>query len=276
MAQKLDSNAWSLAQKETQRTKTFASENLWSVERMQMKPLLRSVRCAFWQKSVLVAGDQKSYHSAEMAMPRPMDLVLAQPQTGVTDDAELVAELQAGSEAAFAYLVGVYQNPIYNLIFHMIGDSAEAADVLQDVFLKIFRGIRQFHQQSSLRTWIYTIAIREALNERRSRRRRLSHETLSVESEGFSEPVAWRVSQPSAASPDRLVEQSERQRVVRRALAALGEPYRAALILREIENLSYEEIAQVLGVAEGTVKSRLKRGRDLLRRKLECQLHPKG
>ncbi len=205
-----------------------------------------------------------------------MDIALTQPQAGVTDQAELVAELQAGSEEAFAYLVGVYQNPIYNLIYHMVRDPAEAADVLQDVFLKIFRGIRQFHQRSSLRTWIYRIAIREALNDRRSRRRRLSHEAASVESGGLPEQIGWGYSRASTERPDRWVEEAERQQVVRRALATLGEPYRAVLILREIENLSYEEIAQVLGVAEGTVKSRLKRGRDLLRRKLECQLNPKG
>ncbi len=208
-----------------------------------------------------------------MGMPRSVDLALDRSQEAVSDEAALVAELQAGSERAFAYLVGIYQNPIYNLIFHMLGNQAEAADVLQDVFVKIFRGIRQFHQKSSLRTWIYQIALREALNERRRFHRRLSHEPVSVEDSMSAEGKGWS---NSSESPYLLVEQAERQEVVRRALATIAEPYRAALILREIENLTYEEIAQVLGVAQGTVKSRLRRGRDLLRRKLEGQLRRKA
>ncbi len=209
-----------------------------------------------------------------MGFPRFIGATLGEALAGVSDEATLVAELKAGSEDAFAYLVGVYQNPIFNLVFHMLGNQAEAADVLQDVFIKVFRGIRQFHQESSLRTWIYKIAVREALNERRSRSRQLSREPVSFDEEL---PHAWPVSSDSsdsAESPYRRVEEAERQDAVRRVLASLAQPYRAVLILREIEDLSYEEIAQVLGVAEGTVKSRLKRGRELLRRKLECQLGP--
>jgi RNA polymerase sigma-70 factor (ECF subfamily) len=211
-----------------------------------------------------------------MSTFRPIGVALDQTLAGFSGESALVAELQTGSEEAFAYLVGVYQNPIYNMIFHMLGNQAEAADVLQDVFVKVFRGIRQFHQESSLRTWIYKIAVREALNERRSRSRRLSHEPISFDATVSPDWGGSAASNRNAESPYRLVEEAERQHAVRRALASVAQPYRAVLILRGIEDLSYEEIAQVLGVAEGTVKSRLKRGRELLRRKLECQLGPKG
>jgi RNA polymerase sigma-70 factor, ECF subfamily len=188
-----------------------------------------------------------------------------------SDESALVAELRSGSEQAFAYLLGVYQNPVYNMVVHMVQNESDAADVLQETFVKVFRGIRQFHEESSLKTWIYRIALREALNFRRSRGRRLMHEPVSMDDEGAA--VSVRLCGKQSASelpgPDRIYEQGERQQAVRRALASLSEPYRAVVVLREIESCRYEEIAEILGMAPGTVKSRLKRGRELLRRKLE-------
>lgn len=185
-----------------------------------------------------------------------------------SQEAALVAELQAGSEEAFAYLLAVYQNPVFNLIAHIIGNNSDASDVLQDVFLKVFRGIRQFHGNSSLKTWIYRIAVHEASNCRRSWLRRRLREVFSLDG-GFVGPVAISVERPEDGdTPYRALEQSERQKLVKRALASLAEPYRTVVVLREIEDMSYEEIALLLGIAEGTVKSRLLRGRQLLRRKL--------
>lgn len=186
----------------------------------------------------------------------------------VTEEAALVAELQAGSEDAYAYLLEIYRNPIYNMMYHIIGDDAGAADALQNVFVKIIRGIRQFHHHSSLKTWIYRIAVREALNYRRGWFRRLRHEVSSLDDGECPHPAPVTEATSPAATPYELMEQRERREIVRRALLSLAEPYRSAVVLREVENLSYEEIAQVLDVAEGTVKSRLKRGRELLRRKL--------
>ncbi|MGH9328394.1 MAG: RNA polymerase sigma factor [Terriglobia bacterium] len=197
------------------------------------------------------------------AIPVPLEGVL--PAT--TEEAALVADLQAGSEEAYAYLLQVYRNPIYNMMFHIIGDEGGAADALQNAFIKIIRGIRQFRQTSSLRTWIYRIAVHEALNYRRGWFRRLKHETPLLEDRDNLHPTAGAEA-TSPATPYELMEQSERREMVRRALLSLAEPYRTAVVLREMENLSYEEIAEILGVAEGTVKSRLKRGRELLRRKL--------
>ena len=174
--------------------------------------------------------------------------------------------MQAGSEDAFAYLLKLYQDPVFNLIAHIVENNADAADVLQDVFLKVFRGVRHFHGESSLKTWIYRIAVHEASNHRRSRIRRHRREPFSLE-ESTTEPVS-SLADGRAETPYQVLEQSERQDLVKRALASLAQPYRTVVVLREMEGLSYEEIARVLGVAEGTVKSRLMRGRELLRRKI--------
>ena len=184
----------------------------------------------------------------------------------LTGDALLVQELQAGSEDAFAYLLKLYQDPVFNLIAHIVENNADAADVLQDVFLKVFRGIRHFHGESSLKTWVYRIAVHEASNHRRSRIRRHRREPFSLE-ESTTEPVR-SLADARAETPYQVLEQSERQDLVKRALASLAQPYRTVVVLREMEGLSYEEIARVLGVAEGTVKSRLMRGRELLRQKI--------
>ena len=187
----------------------------------------------------------------------------------VSEDRGLVAELQAGSEDAFIYLMGVYQHPVFNLILHIVGNTADAADVLQEVFVKVFKGISQFHGESSLKTWIYRIAVHEASNQKRGWLRRHRHEPISIDDDGGAPRVAIAEGQKPVETPYQALELAERQDVVRRALAALAEPYRTVVILREIEGLSYEEIMQVLGIAEGTVKSRLMRGRELLRRKLD-------
>jgi RNA polymerase sigma-70 factor, ECF subfamily len=180
------------------------------------------------------------------------------------EEAAFVAELQAGSEEAFGYLLGVYQSPVYSLILHIIEDPTDASDVLQDVFVKVFRKIGQFQGESSLKTWIYSIAVHEASNHRRGWLRRLRREPISLDAELPKAPIT----RSRDDTPYEALEKGERQMLVRRALGSLASPYRSVVVLREIEGMSYEEIAQVLGVAEGTVKSRLQRGRELLRRKL--------
>ncbi len=199
-----------------------------------------------------------------MSVVPSAEAALARAARVVADEAAFVAELQAGSEEAFGYLLGVYQNPVYSVIVHIVEDPADASDVLQEVFLKVFRKISQFQGESSLKTWIYRIAVHEASNHRRGWLRRLRREPLSIDDEQAKPPVA----RSRGETPFETLEKGERQKLVRRALGTLAPPYRSVVVLREIEGMSYEEIAQVLGVAEGTVKSRLQRGRELLRRKL--------
>src|SRR5579884_3193450 len=202
---------------------------------------------------------------------------IAVPLDGVlpanSEEAALIQELRAGSEEAFAYLLAVYRNPIYNLACHIMRDESDAADVLQNIFVKIIRGIKQFHNGSSLKTWIYRIAVHEALNYRRSWFRRHQREVCSLDDE---RPAVTANAARASETPYELVEQTERRQLVTRALRSLSEPYRTVVVLREVEDLSYEEIAEILGVAEGTVKSRLKRGRELLRRKLAGCLAPQN
>ena len=204
-----------------------------------------------------------------MGMARSAGIAFDQALPVVSEDRGLVAELQAGSEDAFIYLMDVYQRPVFSLIVHIVGNTADAADVLQEVFVKVFRGISQFHGESSLKTWIYRIAVHEASNQKRGWVRRHRHEPVSIDDTHDAPGTAMAQGQRTVETPYQALELAERQDVVRRALAALAEPYRTVVILREIEGLSYEEIMQVLGIAEGTVKSRLMRGRELLRRKLD-------
>jgi RNA polymerase sigma-70 factor (ECF subfamily) len=203
-----------------------------------------------------------------MNTARSMGIALERTLPAVSEEAAFVAELQGGSEEAFAYLLTIYQSPVFNLVSHIVTDEADAPDVLQDVFVKVFKGIRQFHGESSLKTWIYRIAVHEASNHRRSWLRRHAREAFSMDDAEAGPKVAAAEAKAGPESPYQLLEQAERQEIVKRALAGLAQPYRTVVVLREIEGLAYDEIAQVLGVAEGTVKSRLMRGRELLRRKL--------
>jgi RNA polymerase sigma-70 factor (ECF subfamily) len=190
------------------------------------------------------------------------------------DEAELVNELQAGSETAFDWLVTHYHGPVYNLILGMLGDTADAADAAQEVFLKAFKGIRQFRQGSSLKTWLYRIAIREALNHRRWFKRHVQ-KNVSIDAEPELGYAPIDVQDLSATPFDQLAAR-EIQEVVQDALLRVPEVFRSAVILRDLEGLSYEEVAEVLDVSVGTVKSRILRGRRTLKEMLEPLLGEHG
>jgi RNA polymerase sigma-70 factor (ECF subfamily) len=183
------------------------------------------------------------------------------------DEAELVTELQAGSETAFDWLVTHYHGPVYNLILSMLGDVADAADGTQEVFLKAFRGIRSFRQGSSLKTWLYRIAIREALNHKRWFKRHLQ-KNVSIDAEPEEGHAAIEI-EDLAATPFEQFAAHEIQAAVQGALQQIPEVFRSAVILRDLEGLSYEEIAEVLECSAGTVKSRILRGRRALKELLE-------
>src|ERR1700688_1236202 len=185
------------------------------------------------------------------------------------EESAVIAELKAGSEEAYSWLIGEFHQPIYGLIYRIVNDPSDAADTTQDVFLKVFRGMKHFHGESSLKTWIYRIALHEAANRRRWWFRHKAQETPI-------DPVASNGQQYSLA--DQLVDrrespfdkfaQTEVRLTVEKALRQVSEPYRTALILRDLEEMSYEEISEVLAISLGTVKSRITRGRDALRKKL--------
>ena len=188
---------------------------------------------------------------------------LAQSLSWGRDEADLVHELQAGSDAAFDYLVTYYHAGVFNLVYGILPDRADAADVTQEVFLRAFRGIRGFRQGRSLKTWLYRISVRQALNHRRWCWRH-HRQQVSIDAEEEGKSLALDLKDGEATPYERLASQ-ETQQAVRAALAQVPALFRSAVILRDLEGLSYEEVAEVLEVSVGTVKSRILRGRRMLK-----------
>ncbi len=187
------------------------------------------------------------------------------------DEAQLVTELQAGSDAAFDYLVTYYHAGVYNLVYGILADAADAADVTQDVFLRVFRGIRGFRGGSSLKTWLYRVSVRQALNHRRwCWRHHRQQISIDAGEDGRNSAMELR---DEEATPFEQLATHEMQSTVRRALASVPPLFRSAVILRDLEGLSYEEIAEILEVSVGTVKSRILRGRRTLKEILDPILH---
>ena len=188
------------------------------------------------------------------------------------EEAAIVADLKAGSETAYAWLIGESQRPVYGLVYRMMSDPADAADTTQDVFLKVFRGMKHFHGESSLKTWIYRIALHEAANRKRWWFRHKVHETSIElpESEGNrnGDGAIESALTDRHESPFDNVAQNELRQRVDAELHRVDEPYRTTLILRDLEEMSYEEIAEILQISLGTVKSRLTRGRQALKKRL--------
>lgn len=192
-------------------------------------------------------------------------------------EAAIVSELKAGSEQAYAWLIGEFQRPVYGLVYRMIGDSADAADTTQDVFLKVFRGMKHFHGSSSLKTWIYRIAIHEAANRKRWWFRHKSRETaIDGPDEADAGCGVGHSLVDHRDSPFDCAAHREVQLRVDQELHKLPEPYRTTVILRDLEEMSYEEIAEVLEISLGTVKSRLTRGRDMLKVRLTSYVQSAG
>jgi RNA polymerase sigma-70 factor, ECF subfamily len=184
----------------------------------------------------------------------------------------LIEELRQGVAEAYELLLERFQQPVYNLVYRLVDDPSDAADVVQEVFLKVFRSIGGFKGNSSLKTWIYRIAFNEAYNQRRWFIRHKKQETgLEREDEALSYADLLQDSAPSAFD---LVAGQETMAMLERALADLNPAFRAAVVLRDLEDLSYEEIAVVLGVSLGTVKSRILRGREALRKALSGRTKP--
>ncbi|HUO25079.1 MAG TPA: sigma-70 family RNA polymerase sigma factor [Candidatus Aquilonibacter sp.] len=187
------------------------------------------------------------------------------------EEAAVVAELKAGSETAYAWLIGEFQKPVFGLVYRMLGDSSDAADTTQEVFLKVFRGMKHFHGESSLKTWIYRIALHEAANRKRWWFRHKAQETPidPAESDGLAGDAVMRTALADPQeSPFESVAHREVQERVSQALRQVSEPYRTTLILRDLEEMSYDEIAEILEISLGTVKSRLTRGRQALKERL--------
>src|SRR5438128_6308708 len=194
------------------------------------------------------------------------------------EEASIVAELKSGSEEAYDWLIAHYHQPVYSFVYRILSDPADAADTTQEVFLKVFRGMKRFNGESSLKTWLYRIAIHEASNQRRWWFRHKSKDTPMEPYEddsGNSFGVGSTLVDAGDSPFEALAHEEIRSRV-ESELRQVAEPYRTVVLLRDIEGLSYEEIAEVLQVSLGTVKSRLIRGREALKHRLQPYINEVG
>jgi RNA polymerase sigma-70 factor, ECF subfamily len=195
------------------------------------------------------------------------------PGAQVYRDALLVERLRQGEDAAYEELIATYQDQVFNLICRLLNQPADAPDVVQEVFLKVFRNLNHFQGKSTLKTWIYRIAVNEAYNHRRWFSRHKKSEVCLTASDDDSISLS-DVLPDKCRSPFELASDSETRSLVEQALLKINPVFRSAVVLRDIEDLSYDEIADVLQISLGTVKSRILRGRENLRRELEQVLEP--
>jgi RNA polymerase sigma-70 factor (ECF subfamily) len=177
----------------------------------------------------------------------------------MTAEELLVKRAKAGDESAFAEIVRAYEKAVYNSALYLSKNEEDALDISQEVFIKLWRTLGSFRGEASLKTWIARLTRNCAIDYLRSRRQR---DTLQPTYDGEGENGIDVADDDVAADPVKSFERNERVAAVRRAVDSVEEPLRETLILREFQGLSYAEIAQALGVSEGTVKSRVSRGRE--------------
>lgn len=188
-------------------------------------------------------------------------------------EAQFIERLKAGEGAAFDRLVSERSGDVYALLYRLTEDAEEARDLTQETFLRAFQSIDRFRGDADLKTWLYRIAVNQARNRWRWWRRRKRGETISLDANmGQREEPLSDSLRASGLNPEQETLAREREAALRKALQSLSRNFREVLVLRDVEGLSYEEIAVALDISMGTVKSRLSRGRIELRRKIESSL----
>lgn len=197
-----------------------------------------------------------SYHQETMPS-RPS--AVGEATRGVDVDA-LVRGAQAGNEAAFNALVGVFNGLIYNLAYRMAGNAADAEELTQEVFVKLFRSIGKFRWKSKFSTWFYTLALNSHRSGLRKIRRIAGREVVHLDDRGEAPAAGRETLDPGDRPGDAMIRDEFRERV-EAAIARLTDVYRPVIIMRDLQGLTYEEIAAILGCSIGTVKSRLARAR---------------
>jgi RNA polymerase sigma-70 factor, ECF subfamily len=188
---------------------------------------------------------------------------------GSSVEASFIERLQAGEAAAFDTLIMRYSADIYALLYRLTEDAEDASDLTQETFLSALKAIKKFRGEADLKTWLFRIAINESRNRFRWWKRRSREKTFSLDATiGESETPIHETLSGNSANPEENVLRLEREVRLKKALLELPDIFREAIVLCDIEGLSYEEIAQTLEINLGTVKSRIARGRDELRKKL--------
>ena len=192
---------------------------------------------------------------------------LDRPAAVNAEEAVFVSRLQANEDAAYDELVRAYSSTIYHVAYRMLGDPADASDVVQEIFLKVFRNIGGFKAEAALKTWIFRIAFSEILNRLRWWKRRYRYATISLDETPIGKPASDIVVH-GGPTPEEMLQCKERETAIQQALRKLSHEHRSIIVLRDIEGFSYNEISEVLGVSLGTVKSRLARARADLKKSL--------
>ncbi len=208
-------------------------------------------------------------------MPSPDDPEDA--RQAAEDEASLIERLVARDERAFNALVRAYQRRVFALVVRMLGDRAEAEDLAQEVFVQVFKAIGSFRGESKLSTWIYRIAIN--LGKNRTKYLRVRHAGEQDELEAVAERVplgeARGANVAPVARPDEMMVGKQVEHIVQQAILQLEPSFRECLVLRDVEDLSYDEIGAITGLPEGTVKSRIHRARAQLKEIVEKALGEK-
>lgn len=185
----------------------------------------------------------------------------------MVDVKTLVAKAQSGDTEAFEQLVVIYQDRLYGLCYRLSGNHADAQDLAQEAFVRAYRALQKFRREADFGTYLHRIAVNLWLSDRKRNHNELSIDDPVLTGEGeLPRQIAGGDRQP-----EQMIEATEYRTLVREGLAVLAREQRVVLVLREMEDLSYEEIAATLGVAPGTVKSRLSRAREALK-KAVCRL----
>ena len=184
-------------------------------------------------------------------------------------DSEFVERLRAGDADAFDNLVTRYSGAIYALLYRLMDDPEEAGDLTQETFLAALKAIKTFRGEADLKTWLFRIAVNQSRNRFRWWKRRKREKTVSLDAPiGDSETTLSDSIPGNAENPEEEILRLEREEQLSDALNGLSDTFREVIVMCDIEGLSYEEISQTLGVNLGTVKSRIARGREELRKRL--------
>ena len=202
-----------------------------------------------------------------------MNKKIRNPTRSSKEDSEWVKAFQAGDKAAFDNLVLRHKDKLYTLCYWFLGDRQEANDSAQEVFIKVFRSLKKFRFESAFSTWLYRIAANTCKNRLKSSEFRQKNKRVRFDNPGKIEDGQYAGEiQDQTSSPMIELEKKERMMLIQKAIASLPTDQRTAVVLRDIEGLSYEEVANITGINSGTVKSRLSRARQQLRKKLKGTL----
>ena len=197
-----------------------------------------------------------------------MDNKAKKPCSLSDEDNELITSFNAGSKRAFDSLVLKYQDRIFNLCYRFLGDHEEADDSAQETFIKVYRSLKKFRFESEFSTWLYRIAVNTCKNKLSSQKYRRDRRMVRLDN-GRERAAHINTISDKTGSPENNLEKKEREILIQKAIKSLPDDFKSVVVLRDVEGLSYEMTARITGYNIGTVKSKLSRARERLRKKLE-------